>query len=81
MLTVKVALVAPAGDGHAGGHRARPAVVGKRDYRAARGRRPVQRHRAGGAPERPPTTLVGFRVSDVRTAGSTVSDTLSVAPP
>jgi len=29
----------------------------------------------------PPTTLVGLRVSDVRTAGSTVSDTLCVPPP
>jgi hypothetical protein len=29
----------------------------------------------------PPTTLVGFRVSEVRTAGSTVSDTLIEPPP
>jgi hypothetical protein len=29
----------------------------------------------------PPTTLVGFRVSDTRTAGSTVSEAVRVAPP
>ena len=82
MLTVKVALVAPAGTvtvktvEHApllseSATTAPPAGAGPFSVTV-----PIESPTSG-----PPTTLVGFRVSDTRTAGSTVSEAVRVAPP
>jgi hypothetical protein len=80
VFTVKVALVAPAGTVTLEGTEAAPLLLESATCAPPAGAGPFK-VTVPVEVSRLPTTLVGFKVSDVRTAGSTVSVAVRVAPP
>lgn len=81
VVTGKVALVAPAGTVTLLG-REHPALLSISVTTAPpAGAGPFSVTVPVEFPSGPPTTLFGFRVSEVSTAGSTVSDAVRVPPP
>jgi hypothetical protein len=81
VLTVKVALVAPAGMVTVENTEAAPLLLESETTAPPAGAGPFSVTVPVEFPSGPPTTLVGFRLSEERTAGSTVSEAVPVAPP
>lgn len=81
MWTVNVALVAPAGTVTVEGTEAAPLFEESATTAPPAGAGPFSVTVPVEDPSGPPTTLVGFRVSEERTAGTTVSVAVRVAPP
>jgi hypothetical protein len=81
VFTVKVALVAPAGTVTLEGTEAAPLLLESATCAPPAGAGPFSVTLPVEFPSGPPITVLGFRVSDERTAGSTVSEAVRVAPP
>ena len=78
--TVNVALLAPAAIVTVAGTEAAPLLLESATAAPPAGAGPF-RVTVPVEVSRPPTTCVGFRLSEVRTAGNTVSDTDCAPPP